>query len=126
MTRILVADDNAASRDLLRYLLRGPGREILDARDGHEALAGIERHQPDVVLLDIQMPALDGYEVVARLRRDPRFRSVPVIAVTAQAMVGERERSLAAGFNEYMTKPVDGAALRRTVDRLLAARNGTE
>jgi two-component system cell cycle response regulator DivK len=120
--RILVADDNAASRELVREVLAAPGREILEAAQGQEALNRIEESRPDLVLLDIQMPVLDGFAVLYRLRRTPALAHIPVVALTAFAMQGDRQRALAAGFDEYITKPIDAAALRRQVRVLVPER----
>lgn len=122
--RILVVDDNAASRELVRYLLLKPGREVFEAADGLEALRQIEETGPDLVLLDLEMPALDGFGVLKRMRADPRFAGLRVLAVTANAMHGERERALAAGFDGYITKPIHGTLLRQRVDELLSSRAG--
>ncbi len=119
MRRILVADDNAVSRELLRHVLQGLCDEVLEAADGRQALQQIADSQPDVVLLDLEMPALDGYQVLRELRQDPRFAHTPVVAVTAWAMQGNRERGLEAGFDGYFTKPVNIAELRRYVQQLL-------
>ena len=119
MAGILIADDNAASRDLMRAILKGTAERIFEANDGREALAIISRERPDLVLLDVDMPVLDGYAVVRRLRADARFFSLPVVAVTACAMQGDRERALAAGFTGYIAKPVRAAGLRQEVAKLL-------
>lgn len=119
MTRILVADDNPVSRELVRELLESPDREILEASQGAEALEMIAEFSPELVLLDIQMPLVDGYAVVRRLRQDPRFAGLRVVALTAYAMQGDRQRALSAGFDDYITKPIDGAALRKRVEALV-------
>lgn len=125
MRKILVVDDNRASRELLRALLRAPDRHILEASQGQEALELIAQEQPDLVLLDIEMPVLDGYGVVRALRQNPRLASIWVVAVTANAMQGARERALAAGFDGYITKPISAPAVREQVAELLgSARKG--
>jgi CheY-like chemotaxis protein len=121
MKRILVADDNPVSRELVREVLEAPGRKIVEAADGEEALERIGEEIPDLVLLDIQMPRLDGFGVVRRIRHDPRTAALPVLALTAFAMKGDRARALAAGFDAYITKPIDAAALRQQVEQLLGA-----
>jgi CheY-like chemotaxis protein len=97
-------------------LLRGKGAEVFVADTGKEALDLLAAH-PDVqcVLMDIMMPEMDGYEAMRQLRRDPRFASLPVVALTARAMKGEKERCIEAGASEYLTKPVDSARLLQTV-----------
>ena len=119
MKRILVADDNPVSRELVREVLEAPGRSIVEAADGEEALEKIGKESPDLVLLDIQMPVLDGFGVIRRIRLDPRTAALPVLALTAFAMKGDRARALAAGFDAYITKPIDAAALRQQVEQLL-------
>jgi CheY-like chemotaxis protein len=113
-TKILVADDDMRTVYALSALLRGKGADVLVADNGREALEVLASH-PDVdgVLMDVMMPEMDGYEATRRLRKEPRFGSLPVIALTAKAMKGERERCLEAGASDYLAKPVDG-------DRLLA------
>jgi two-component system cell cycle response regulator DivK len=121
MTKILVVDDNAASRELLRTALKGAGRLILEASQGCQALQMVANEAPDLVLLDIEMPVLDGFAVLRELRQDPRFASLPVVAVTANAMQGAREKALNAGFTGYITKPIRVAEVRTEVARLLPA-----
>jgi two-component system cell cycle response regulator DivK len=91
MTKILIAEDNAVNRELLRELLEMRGYTVAEACDGEETLRVIEQTQPDVLLLDIGMPALDGFAVVRKIRENPRLASLPVVAVTAYAMQGDRE-----------------------------------
>ncbi len=119
MKRILVVDDNPVSRELVREVLEAPGRTIIEAADGEEALKRIGEAIPDLVLLDIQMPVLDGFGAIRRIRLDPRTAGLRVLALTAFAMKGDRARALAAGFDAYITKPIDAAALRRQVEQLL-------
>ncbi len=123
MRRILVVDDNPVSRELLRELLDAPDREIIEAGHGQEALEKIRSNAPALVLLDIQMPLVDGYSVIRSIRSDPRLASMRVLAVTAYAMKGDRQKALAAGFDDYITKPIDGAALRRRVEQILGAQS---
>ena len=117
--RILVADNDAVSRGLIRDVLGPHGYEILEACDGREALALIERTRPDLVLLDIEMPFLDGYAVLGALRSDPRFPNLPIVAVTALALQSERDKERSAGFDAYLTKPISPAVLRSQVKTLL-------
>ena len=104
---ILVADDNAFSRELMRELLEASGHVILEAVNGRNTLDMIRRCRPDLVFLDLQMPLQDGFGVIRELRNDSRFRNLPVVAVTASAMIGDRERAIAAGFDSYIAKPID-------------------
>lgn len=121
MSRILVVDDNPVSRELMREVLEAPGREILEASNGVEAMACARLYVPDLVLLDIQMPLMDGLSVLRAMRQDPSLASMRVLAVTAFAMTGDRQRALDVGFDDYITKPVDCAALRKQVEVLLGA-----
>ena len=120
MITVLVADDNLDSRELIREVLQSENCQVLEAADGKEALERTLLNRPDVVLLDVQMPVMDGFSVLQQIRQDPRCSSLPVAAVTANAMRGERERALAAGFDEYISKPIHPASLRNSVQRLLA------
>ena len=119
MKKILVADDKASSRELIRVVLEHSGYQVEEAADGREALDCALKQDPDLVLLDLQMPQLDGFAVVAELRKDQRFEKRPIVALTAYAMQGDREKALGAGFTSYVTKPVNLAELRRHVAELL-------
>ena len=117
--KVLVADDNPASRELIMEVLEMSGYDVIGAADGQEAVHQARAGQPDLLLVDIQMPRLDGFGVLRELRADPRFASLPVVALTAFAMQGDRERAIGAGFNGYITKPVDIAVLRQEVRKYL-------
>lgn len=104
--RILVIEDNPAILEMIRYLLHAFGHTPLLALEGLEGLRAAERDRPDLILCDIQLPAMDGYEIIRRLKSDSRLAHIPVVALTALAMVGDRDRVLAAGFDGYMTKPI--------------------
>jgi CheY-like chemotaxis protein len=119
MPRILIADDNADGRELLRDLLEAWGFQVLEACDGREALLSAGRDRPDAILLDLQMPRLDGFAVLRHLREDRRFSAIPTVAVTAAAQNGGRDKALRAGFDAYVTKPVDFRSLRSELLRLL-------
>ncbi len=119
MSKILVVDDNPDSRHLLRAILRRSCESVLEARQGREALDVITHAEPDLVLLDLEMPVMDGFAVLSQLRQNPRFAALPVVAVTANAMHGDRERALSAGFDAYVTKPVHAVSLRKQVEQLL-------
>lgn len=122
MKTILVAEDRDASRELLNVVLTTAGYHVLLAADGEEALARAAETPADLVILDIHMPRLDGFGVIRRLRADPAYADVPVIALTASAMAGDRDSVLAAGFSEYISKPVNMSLLRREIARLLENR----
>jgi len=117
--KILVADDKATGRELVRTVLEALGYEIYEASDGVEALSCAHRIHPDLVILDLHMPGLDGFGVVKELRNDESFAGVPVIALTASAMQGDRQRAMSAGFTGYITKPVSLKTLRSEIERLL-------
>ncbi len=114
--RVLVADDNPAGRELVRESLAEHVSSIIEASDGREALDKIRETLPDLVLLDIQMPEMDGYAVLREIRSDPALRHLRVVALTAFAMQGDRDRALEAGFDEYLTKPVTVAKLKAQLE----------
>ena len=120
---ILLAEDNMASILTIGEYLKTQGYQVVQAHDGLEALEKAQSNNPDVILMDIQMPVMDGLEVVRRLRKDPRFVATPMIAITALAMPGDRERCLEAGANEYMSKPVRLKILKKTIEDLLENRS---
>lgn len=105
--RVLLVEDNRANLDLMTYLLTAHGHTVLTARHGMQGVETARREQPDLIICDIHMPGMDGYEVARCLKSDPALRTVPLVAVTALAMVGDRERVLAAGFDDYVAKPID-------------------
>ena len=115
--RILVVEDNEKNMKLFRDVLQASGYRTLEATSGVRAVELATEHVPDLVLLDIQLPDIDGVEALARLRADERTASIPVLALTAQAMEGDRERFLAAGFDGYVSKPVNIVGLVDAVKR---------
>ena len=119
MRRILIADDKESSREFVRTVLEHAGCEVEEAKDGLDALAKISADPPDLIVLDLHMPGLDGFAVMDHLRKDVRFSTLPVVALTASAMQGDRERAMAAGFVDYMTKPISVSVLRNRLFRLL-------
>jgi CheY-like chemotaxis protein len=122
MTKILVAEDNAVNRELLRELLEARGYTVVEACDGQEALRMFEHAHPDVLLLDIGMPVLDGFAVMRKIRENPDLATLPVLAVTAYAMQGDRENILNSGFDGYLSKPVNARSLAEELQRLLGQR----
>jgi CheY-like chemotaxis protein len=122
MEKVLVVDDNRAARELIRAILKRVRCDIIEASHGQQALDLIQQQRPDLVLLDIDMPGLDGLMVVKRIRENASLAGLPVVAVTAFAMEGDREKAMAAGFTTYLTKPVRAAILRQQVQQLLGAR----
>ena len=119
---VLLAEDNMANILTIGEYLESHGYQVVVAHDGSEAITRAEAIQPDIILMDIQMPVLDGLEAIAHLRQNPAFSSTPIIALTALAMPGDRERCLVAGASEYLSKPVSLKTLRQTVQDLLQKR----
>jgi len=119
MKKVLIAEDNPVNRELLRELLELRGHSVIEACDGEEALRKIIEVSPDILLLDLNMPVLDGYATVQRIREDPSMQSLPILAVTAYAMRGDREKILNSGFNGYLSKPISSAELDGELERLL-------
>lgn len=121
MNTVAVVEDNADNRLLLQAILDGL-YDVVEYENGVDALAGLAAQLPDLVLLDISLPGMDGNEILARIRADERLRRLPVIALTAHAMAGDREKYLAAGFNDYITKPiVDETLLLSAMEKWIAA-----
>jgi len=117
--RIAVVDDNSDNRLIIRTILEDQ-YQIEEFSNGLEAIEGFRRNLPDVVILDISLPEMDGTEILKRIRDDSELRRLPVIALTAHAMVGDREKYLAAGFDDYVAKPIlDMNVLFSTIERLL-------
>jgi CheY-like chemotaxis protein len=106
-SRILCIEDNEQNLYLITFILTAVGHEVLQARSGQEGIAVAALRLPDLILLDIQLPEMDGYEVARRLRGDPALSKTPLIAVTSYAMPGDRERALASGCDDYIEKPIN-------------------
>ncbi|HUK26462.1 MAG TPA: response regulator [Terriglobales bacterium] len=124
MKKILIAEDNPVNCELLRELLELRDHEVIETHNGQEALQSLEQAIPDILLLDLGMPVMDGYETVRRIRQDPRFARLPVLAVTAYAMQGDKERILGCGFDGYLSKPINPSLLFQELDRVLPKENG--
>ena len=122
---ILVIDDNPVNLKLAAEVLLADGHAVLRAEDAEQALRLLERHMPDLVLTDIALPKMDGLELTRRLKADPRYRHLPVIALTASAMKGDEARVLEAGCDAYIAKPIDTRTLSAQILRLLSAAAGT-
>ena len=116
---ILVVEDNERNRKLVRTILEFRGYEVVECVDGESSLALAKEFRPVLVLMDIQLPKMNGIEALALLRADPETRATPVVAVTASVTPGERERVISAGFNSYISKPIDVANFGDMVDKLL-------
>jgi len=106
-TRILYIEDNEQSLYLITFLLEAKGYEVLQARDGKEGIEAAARARPDLILLDIQLPSMDGYAVARSLRSGPDLAETPIVALTSFAMPGDREKALAAGCTGYIEKPIN-------------------
>ena len=120
--RILVIEDNAENLEVMTCLLEAFGHTPLFARDGAEGLEAANREQPDLIICDLQLPKLSGFDVCRRLKDDPNMSWIPLVAVTAQAMVGDRERVLEAGFNGYISKPINPRNFVEQVESYLVSR----
>lgn len=117
--KILVVEDNEKNRILMRYVLEYGGYTVIEAEDGAEGVDAARREKPDLIFMDVQMPVMDGVTALARLRSDPETRDIKVVALTSFTMKGDRERIVAAGFDDYLSKPVNTRQLPELVRRLL-------
>lgn len=121
MARILLVEDNEMNRDMLSRRLERRGYEVIVAVDGEEGVARAKADAPDIVLMDLSLPGIDGWEATRQLKAADETRSIPVLALTAHAMAGDREKALEVGCDEFDTKPVD---LPRLVDKIEALLGG--
>jgi CheY-like chemotaxis protein len=124
MAKILLVEDNEMNRDMLSRRLARRGHEILVALDGGEGIARALADLPDLVLMDMSLPVLDGWEATRRIKADPATSMIPVIALTAHAMAGDREQALAAGCDDYDTKPIELDRLIEKINALLEIKGG--
>jgi len=125
MARFLVVEDQVENRNLMAYLLRAFHHDVTTADDGAEGLAAAQDQRPDLMVIDIQMPVMDGFELVAALKADADLAPIPAVAVTALAMVGDRDRILAAGFDGYLCKPIDATTFVGELESFLPAGDRT-
>jgi two-component system, cell cycle response regulator DivK len=124
--RILIIEDNPQNRYLASFLLQQRGHEVIAAGTGADGLELAQKHRPDLILLDIQLPGMDGHEVARILKKDPNMKAIPVIAVTSYAMVGDREKCLEAGAEGYIEKPINPESFAVEVEKfLIPPRKGT-
>lgn len=123
MARILLVEDNEMNRDMLSRRLERKGYEILLAVDGGEGVAMAKSQQPDLILMDMSLPVLDGWEATRAIRAETSTQAIPIIALTAHAMDGERAKALEAGCNDFDTKPVDLARLLEKIEQHMAKRD---
>ncbi|HEY9359852.1 MAG TPA: response regulator [Xanthobacteraceae bacterium] len=125
MTKVLYVEDNEDNVYMLKMRLELlEDFEVLTAEDGENGCAMALSERPDIILMDLEMPRVDGWEATRRLKDDPRTRDIPIIALSAHALAGEREKALAAGCDEFDTKPIEFERLVATLRRVLAARGG--
>jgi CheY-like chemotaxis protein len=124
MTKILVVEDNEMNLDMLSRRLTRQGFEVVSAQDGAAGLARASAEQPQLILMDMSLPVVDGWEATRRLKADPATRAIPVIALTAHAMAEDREKALAAGCDDYDTKPIELPRLLEKIRKLLPAAAG--
>jgi CheY-like chemotaxis protein len=119
--RILIVDDNATNLKLVAYLMKSKGYEVTTAIDAETALASVREAPPKLILMDVQLPGIDGLELTRRLKADPATAPIKIIAVTAYAMKGDLDKAFAAGCDDYVTKPIDTRALPDTIAKHLGA-----
>ncbi|MCM5571629.1 response regulator [Burkholderiaceae bacterium FT117] len=124
MTTILLVEDNELNRDMLSRRLTRQGYQVVTAADGGEALARASDSAPDLILMDLSLPVIDGWEATRRLKADDATRRIPVIALTAHAMSGDREQAMAAGCDDFDTKPVELPRLLQKIAALLGEQGG--
>jgi two-component system, cell cycle response regulator DivK len=117
--RILIVEDTEDNRQILRDLLTAAGYDLLEAVDGEKGVAMAKREKPDLILMDIQLPQIDGYEATRRIKADPALRHIPIIAVTSYALSGDEEKTRAAGCDAYIAKPFSPRQLLAKVRELL-------
>jgi two-component system cell cycle response regulator DivK len=118
--RILVVEDQEDNRQIIRDLLSATDYEIVEAESGEDALAAVAKQRPDLILMDIQLPGIDGYEVTRRIKADPEMLSIPIIAVTSYALSGEEQKARAAGCDEYVPKPYSPRQLLAKIRQYLS------
>ena len=118
-TRILLIEDTEDNRQIVRDLMESVGYELLEAQDGAAGVAMAAEHRPDLILMDIQLPIMDGYEACRQIKADPDLRHIPIIAVTSYALSGDEEKSLASGCDGYVAKPFSPRQLLAKVNEFL-------
>ncbi len=121
MSTVLLVEDNPHNRKIFSGMLTHSGFQVVEAEDGHQALAAVAKALPDLILMDLSIPGVDGWEVTRRLKADPRTRAVPIIALTAHAMRGDEERARAAGCDGYLSKPISPKKVVEEVRTFLSA-----
>lgn len=124
MSRILIVDDNPTNLKLVAFVMNAQGYQVATAADAEAAIADVAAARPDLILMDLQLPGIDGLELTRRLKQDPTTRDIVIVALTAYAMKGDRDKALDAGCDEYISKPIDTRALPGVIAGLLAGRKG--
>lgn len=122
MAKLLLVEDNEMNRDMLSRRLIRRGFEVILAEDGEQGVAMAREAMPDLILMDMSLPVLDGWEATRRLKADDATRSIPIVALTAHAMSGDRDKALAVGCEDYDTKPIELPRLLEKIDRILGSR----
>jgi two-component system cell cycle response regulator DivK len=120
--RILVIEDQEDNRQIVRDLMAASGYELIEATTGEEGIAAAARERPDLILMDIQLPGIDGYEVTRRIKANPQLKSIPIIAVTSYALSGDDKKAFAAGCDGYVTKPYSPRLLLAKIREYLSAK----
>jgi CheY-like chemotaxis protein len=123
--RILLIEDNAVNRRLAQFLLKSQGYEVWEVTSAPEAFASLKEKRPDLILMDIQLPGMDGLTATKQLKADPTTRDIPVLAVTSYAMKGDEAKAFEAGCSGYVTKPIDKTLFLQTVAKVLTDRTGS-
>jgi two-component system, cell cycle response regulator DivK len=121
--RVLLVEDNQDNQDLMRFLLERAGYDVISAGNGLDGLLTARREKPDVVVMDLSMPALDGWAAARQMRNDPQLKDTPLVAVTAHTLPGDRRKALEAGFNSYISKPINIHMFDLTVAKVLEQKN---
>ena len=119
---VLVADDNGDTRRVVRWMLEQKGYAVIEVEDGEQAVAAAVSHRPDLILMDLVMPVLDGFDAVRRVRGHPELRDVPVVAMTARDAAASRDMAEDVGFDQYLSKPLDFLRLNVVIEKLLGGR----
>jgi len=119
---ILNVEDNEANRKIVRYLFESKGYKVIEAVDGEEGVRMAEQERPDIILMDVQLPKLSGYEATQRIKANPALRDIPIIAVTSFALSGDDERAMEAGCDDYIAKPFKPRDLLERVEKFLSAK----
>jgi len=120
MKKILIADDRSEVVELVKVTLEGEGYQTIDASDGREALEKIKREKPDLILLDIIMPRMDGFEVLSKVKKDPKTKDIPIIMLTAKGQKSDQEKGKELGATGYIIKPFSPSALLKRIEEILA------